>query len=955
MKNLINLDFKKKIFVALIIAGLMPLVISGMMIFNQTSDAMHQAAISNLQAQNQAKKLHIEEYFASIDKQVKTFSNSVMIKDAMNEFNYAFSRDVEKFSAANRENYLSKVKNYYLNDFSNEYEARNQTSFNANSIIPTSNEAVYFQHHYIANSAYPLGEKGKLLRADAEGIYHDIHERYHPIIEQYQSEFGYYDIFLVEPENGYIVYSVFKELDYATSLVDGPYRDSGIAKAFNAVRDSKNNNFTHIEDFASYLPSYDAPASFVASPIIDNNLLVGVLIFQMPVDNITNIMSEVAGLGASGESYLLGSDSFMRSQSSKIAENTILATKIDTPASLAISNGEEGSSSFINHHQNQVIAAYSPLNINGLSWGIVSEINSEEAHAVVKEISANILYIGIGISVAVLVLAFFVQCTVMKQLGGDPNALLQIADEIIEGKLERNPKYADKKLKGLLRRMLVMQDTLKDNYDKNLKKNRRIERIKQALDSVSSSIMVADADLNIFYVNQTGQDFFNEAEDEIKKELPHFDAESLVGTNIDSFHKDPSHQRHVLGNLTSNITTDIKFGEYVMRISANPITVDQERIGTVVEWRDITAERQIESEVQHLVDSSLAGDLSKRISLENKEGYHHRLCQSINNLVGTFESITGDIVRVLDAVSHGDLDKSIEKEYQGTYGALKNDLNNTVNKLKEIVTGIKQSSVLVNQGADEISRGNLNLSGRTESQAASLESTTSSIEEITSSVKNTANNAISATEVANVTSEEAEKSGHVVQQAVDAMSDISKSSNQISEIIGVIDEIAFQTNLLALNASVEAARAGEQGRGFAVVASEVRNLAGRSATAAKEIKELIQDSSQKVEIGTQLVNKSGETLENIISRVQEVATLINDINNASNEQAIGIEQVNSQIVSIDGITQSNAALVEQAAAAAESMKSQSSELENMVDFFKFDINGDEEDLLMNLPIASNQV
>ncbi len=933
----------------------MPLVISGMMIFNQTSDAMHQAAISNLQAQNQAKKLHIEEYFASIDKQVKTFSNSVMIKDAMNEFNYAFSRDVEKFSAANRENYLSKVKNYYLNDFSNEYEARNHTSFNANSIIPTSNEAVYFQHHYIANSSYPLGEKGKLLRADADGIYHDIHERYHPIIEQYQSEFGYYDIFLVEPENGYIVYSVFKELDYATSLVDGPYRDSGIAKAFNAVRDSKNNNFTHIEDFASYLPSYDAPASFIASPIIDNNQLVGVLIFQMPVDNITNIMSDVAGLGASGESYLLGSDSFMRSQSSKIAENTILATKIDTPASLAIMNGEEGSSSFINHHKNEVIASYSPLNINGLSWGIVSEINSEEAHAVVGEISANILYIGIGISVAVLVLAFFVQCTVMKQLGGDPNELLQIADEIIEGKLERNPKYMDKKLKGLFRRMLVMQDTLKDNYDKNLKKNRRIERIKQALDSVSSSIIVADADLNIFYVNQTGQDFFNEAEDEIRKELPHFDADNLVGTNIDSFHKDPSHQRHVLGNLTSTFTADIKFGEYTMRILANPITVNHERIGTVVEWRNITAERQIETEVQQLVDSSLAGDLSKRISLENKEGYHHRLCQSINNLVGTFESITGDIVRVLDAVSHGDLDKSIEKEYQGTYGSLKNDLNNTVNKLKEIVTGIKESSLLVNQGADEISRGNLNLSERTESQAASLESTTSSIEEITSSVKNTADNAISASEVANATSEEAEKSGHVVQQAVDAMSDISKSSNKISEIIGVIDEIAFQTNLLALNASVEAARAGEQGRGFAVVASEVRNLAGRSATAAKEIKELIQDSAQKVEIGTQLVNKSGETLENIISRVQEVATLINDINNASNEQAIGIEEVNSQIVSIDSITQSNAALVEQAAAAAESMKSQSSELENMVDFFKFDTNGDEEDLLMNLPIASNQV
>jgi methyl-accepting chemotaxis protein len=240
----------------------------------------------------------------------------------------------------------------------------------------------------------------------------------------------------------------------------------------------------------------------------------------------------------------------------------------------------------------------------------------------------------------------------------------------------------------------------------------------------------------------------------------------------------------------------------------------------------------------------------------------------------------------------------------------------------------------VHRGADEISTGNANLSQRTEEQSSSLEETASSMEEMTTTVKQNADNAGQANQLAMAARDQAEKGGSVVNQAVKAMSDINDASKKIADIIGVIDDIAFQTNLLALNAAVEAARAGEQGRGFAVVASEVRSLAGRSATAAKEIKELIQDSVRKVEDGSVLVTQSGQTLEKIVASVKKVSDIVAEIAAASREQSSGIEQVNRAVMQMDELTQQNAALVEQATAASQAMAEQVRGLNQMLDRYR---------------------
>jgi len=299
-----------------------------------------------------------------------------------------------------------------------------------------------------------------------------------------------------------------------------------------------------------------------------------------------------------------------------------------------------------------------------------------------------------------------------------------------------------------------------------------------------------------------------------------------------------------------------------------------------------------------------------------------------------------DLQRVMSAttsvmgyMSKGDLTHKMEGKYKGDFAILSEAVNNTVSNLLNMVSDIRDAIALITTGVTEITSGNTDLSQRTEEQASSLEQTASSMEEMTSTVKQNANNALQAEQLACSAREQAEKGGNVVKQAIRAMSEINSSSKKIADIIGVIDEIAFQTNLLALNAAVEAARAGEQGRGFAVVAGEVRNLAQRSAGAAKEIKALISDSVEKVGEGSKLVDESGDTLDEIVNSVKEVSNIISEIATASQEQASGIDQVNKAVIQMDEVTQQNSALVEEATSASESVEEQTKNLQELMNFF----------------------
>lgn len=302
-------------------------------------------------------------------------------------------------------------------------------------------------------------------------------------------------------------------------------------------------------------------------------------------------------------------------------------------------------------------------------------------------------------------------------------------------------------------------------------------------------------------------------------------------------------------------------------------------------------------------------------------------------------SLTGRLeraVQVAERISHGQIGAIVHAGAADELGRLLTALGEMDAKLAGIVADVRGSSESVSTAAREIAAGNDDLSQRTQQQASALEETASTMEEMTSTVRQNAENASKANQLAQGAREQAERGGEVVAKAVAAMSAISESSRQIADIIGVIDEIAFQTNLLALNAAVEAARAGEQGRGFAVVATEVRNLAQRSAGAAKEIKTLIGGSVDRVEAGTRLVDQSGQTLAGIVEAVKRVTDIVGEIAAASSEQSIGIDQVNRAVMSMDDVTQQNAALVEEAAAASRAMQDQAETLATQIGFFRID-------------------
>jgi methyl-accepting chemotaxis protein len=473
-------------------------------------------------------------------------------------------------------------------------------------------------------------------------------------------------------------------------------------------------------------------------------------------------------------------------------------------------------------------------------------------------------------------------------------------------------------------------------------KSIEVGRLTSAVEGMTTNLMMADCDGNIVYANPSVITMLSRREARLKTVLPSFSVNSMIGTNFDSFHQNPAHQQNLLGNPDNlPYTAEISVAGLSFQLIAMALRDEEgNHVGTAVQWVDLTEEKDAQSQIDNLINDAISGKLDSRIDTQEYQGFMKELGGNINNLMDAIVEPINDAINIAQSLADGDLTQSMSSEYGGEFLALANAMNGSIDNLSNMVDEIRDASTNVFDSAREIAEGNNELSHRTESQASSLEETASAMEELTSTVQQNAENSTEASKLANSVMDKASNGGAVVRNAITAMSDINKSSKKIADIISVIDEIAFQTNLLALNAAVEAARAGEQGRGFAVVAAEVRNLAQRSAGAAKEIKGLINDSVEAVGQGTKLVDETGQTFTELVSSIEEVSKMISDIDSAGKEQSAGIGEVSAAVSQMDEMTQQNAALVEEAAASSKSMEEQSQALLEQVAFFN---NGQEEE------------
>lgn len=461
-----QISLKSKLIGAIIGLTILTGSIIGWSSYNTGKEDLEAQVYNQLNGVRETKSRAIEDYFQSIRKQISTFSEDRMIIDAMKGFKKAYNGYAKGMSSAELKKREESVKNYYANEFIPRLSSNTGRSYNVNQFLPKEANQIALQYDYLSNNPEETGSKDGMNKPEGVNNYYaKLHDKYHPIIRHYLQEFGYYDIFLVDPKTGNIVYTVFKEIDYTTSLKTGPYKNTNFARAFEKAANAGNKDYIVLEDFEPYDPSYHAPASFISSPIYEGDEMVGVLLFQMPIDKINEIMTggqgwASEGLGESGENFIVGTDGYMRSISRfiiedkdnylagleskmsaekfnlvKSLETTILLQEIQTDAVKNAANGQTGNGVFNDYRGNLALNAYKPLNVEDVDWVMVSKKDEGEALASIVSLRNKIALILLLVLILGVAVALLLSRNVLGILGGEPEDLKRIAEKVANGDL----------------------------------------------------------------------------------------------------------------------------------------------------------------------------------------------------------------------------------------------------------------------------------------------------------------------------------------------------------------------------------------------------------------------------------------------------------------------------------------------------------------------------------------
>ena len=768
--------------------------------------SLHKSEMNKLLAIQTAKSSEIEAYFSSLKSLLISTATNKNTKEAFLDFEDGFYKISEELDID-----VNFLKNELKKDFETNYldkvnyEVPNSSSRrNTSEYLPNNINALIAQYIFITDNEANLGEKNQLkYNAKYASTYMNAHKKYHSSFDSILSNFKLYDIFLAD-KKGNLIYTDFKEKDFATNLNNGVYSDTGIARVYKKAM-QLNQGEVAFDDFAAYEPSYNSAASFIATPIFIENEKKGVLIFQMPVDIINNIMSfsgkyEDAGLGKSGEVYLIGNDYKMRNNSRftsdindkivKQMNSTIGIWEVRTPSTLAVfeKNINNGSWIIDDYRGVSVLSVFKKLNIfDETSWAIVSEIDEEEAF----EDSKNLTNIILMISIVLILLSTIILVYVLNRTILEP-----------------------------------------------------LENLKSGLISFFK------------YLNNDTNDV---------KEL-------VIKSNDE------------IGLMSKVINENI--------------------LNTK---KSLQEDRALLSETINVLNSFEKGDLSQRINTKVSNPSLIKLEEVINNMAVNLEKNINNILKVLEEYRNYKYTNKVDnKELKVHFLNLANGVNDLGDSITKMLVINKENGLDLFDYSNILLKNVERLSSSSLQAAASLEETSNSLDEITTKLTSNNLNVSKMSQYANEVTSSVKDGQNLASLTTSSMDEINSKVQAINEAITVIDQIAFQTNILSLNAAVEAATAGEAGKGFAVVAQEVRNLASRSAEAAKEIKALVEDATSKANAGKDIADKMISGYEKLNDNIVKTMQIIDEVGIASKEQQAGIEQISSAVSQLDKQVQENA-------------------------------------------------
>jgi len=1077
----LHLSLRTRFQIALAGTAGLAVALTGLVAYQRTAEAMQAELVARLEARLTTQASQVEGFFQDLQRQTLELAESHEVETAFPALDQAF-RALPAPADGNR------LEDWYRRDLAAAWAATGRPAQDLHPLVPTSEAGRSLQTAWLASSKG--GDRSQRRTGDGTTpAYDQVHAQVHPHLLEHLRRFGFYDIFLVNPK-GDVVYTVAKEADFGNNVLTGPLSSTGLGKAVRRALDSKEPQ-AFLSDLELYGPSLGAPASFVATPLLSNGRVIGALAIQIPQDGLERMLTndgawDKAGLGRTGEVFLLGPDHRFRSVCRAWREDSLgymaevesaggsteelaslrtslLAVRLDDPAVARAQAHQTDSVLMVRDQRGREMATLlHPLKVGDLEWSLAARMETREAqeplHALARRIAgivALLVFAAFGVGWLVVRVLFApleqVLATLARHKQGETSARTGLPPNDELGRLAR---ALDESLDRIEASMAEAQGARSEALS-------IASRANSALEGSSSAVMTCDRSYRIQYVNPAAMALFRDKLDQFRTLFPDFDPETLVGREIDMFHRDAAHQRRFLDD-PSHLphSAEIRIGALTMQLNVSAmrdtnggyvgnavewkdVTVLRERerevarlqsmvegsstavmvcnregvitylnptlqtlfrtylpvfqqafpgfepskvvgrsiddfhrrpatqreiidapqrsphraeialahlrfgltaialkdakgqhIGTALEWQDNNAREAYRREATRVLDGALEGRLSVRGDVGAMDAFYAPVLQGMNELLEAVVAPIQEIRVELARLADGDLAAQVRGAYKGDFALLKDALNATTRNLNDLLRAVDAAAHQIQAGSGQISSSSQNVSEGATRSASSIQEISASLSEMAAQTRQNAQSAQQANRIA-AKARDAAKSGDQQMHAMTvAMEEIQASSQQISKVIKVIDEIAIQTNLLALNAAVEAARAGDAGRGFGVVAEEVRNLAQRSAQAAKETATMIEGSIAKVAEGGRSARQTQEALGGITASVQEVDTLVSEIAHASTEQATGIAQIEKGLNELETVTQQNSATAEETAAATEELSGQSQELLGMLRRFR---------------------